>query len=104
MKIKTYKRENMINKISYKLNMNKDESKIILDCVLDSFSELFLADDNTSRIELRNFGVFDIRITKERSNARNPKTKESVIIPKRKKIVFKASKKIRTQLNHKFLN
>ena len=104
MKIKTYKRENMINKISYKLNMNKDESKIILDCVLDSFSELFLADDNTSRIELRNFGVFDVRITKERSNARNPKTKESIIIPKRKKIVFKASKKIRTQLNNKFLN
>ena len=104
MKIKTYKRENMINKISYKLNMNKDESKIILDCVLDSFSELFLADDDTSRIELRNFGVFDVRITKERSNARNPKTKESIIIPKRKKIVFKASKKIRTQLNHKFLN
>jgi len=103
MKIKTYKRENMINKISYKLNMNKDESKIILDCVLDSFSELFLADDNTSRIELRNFGVFDVRITKERSNARNPKTKESVIIPKRKKIVFKASKKIRNQLNHKLL-
>jgi len=104
MKIKTYKRENMVNKISYKLNMNKDESKIILDCVLDSFSELFLADDNTSRIELRNFGVFDVRITKERSNARNPKTKENVIIPKRKKIVFKAGKKIRTQLNHKFLN
>ena len=104
MKIKTYKRENMINKISYKLNMNKNESKIILDCVLDSFSELFLAEDDTSRIELRNFGVFDVRITKERSNARNPKTKESIIIPKRKKIVFKASKKIRTQLNHKFLN
>ena len=35
MKTKTYKRENIINKISYKLNMNKDESKIILDCVLD---------------------------------------------------------------------
>ena len=103
MKIKTYKRENLINKISYKLNMNKDESKIILDCVLDSFSELFLSDNNTSRIELRNFGVFDVRITKERSNARNPKTKESVIIPKRKKIVFKASKKIRNQLNHKLL-
>jgi nucleoid DNA-binding protein len=104
MKIKTYKRENMINKISYKLNMNKYESKIILDCVLDSFSELFLADDNISRIELRNFGVFDVRITKERTNARNPKTKENVTIPKRKKIVFKAGKKIRTQLNYKFLN
>ena len=83
---------------------NLKEAKIIFDCVLDSFSELLLADDNMSRIELRNFGVFDVRITKERTNARNPKTKENVIIPKRKKIVFKASKKIRTQLNHRFLN
>ena len=90
--------------VKKRLYWNKDESKIILDCVLDSFSELFLADDNISRIELRNFGVFDVRITKERTNARNPKTKQNVTIPQRKKIVFKAGKKIRTQLNHKFLN
>ena len=104
MKVKRYKREHMINKISYKLNMNKDESKIILDCVLDSFSELFLADDIASRIELRNFGVFDIRIVNERTNARNPKTKKDVTIPKRKKVVFKAGNKIKTQLNNKFIN
>jgi len=104
MKSKTYKRENLINKISYKLNMNKDESKIILDSVLDSFCELFLADNTESRIELRNFGVFDIRITDERTNARNPRTKENVTIPRRKKIVFKPGKKIKNQLNHKPLN
>ena len=104
MKIKTYKRQSMINKISYKLNMNKNESKIILDSVLESFTELFLVDKSNSRIELRNFGVFDIRITKERTNARNPKTKEKVTIPRRKKVVFKAGKKIRNQLNYKLLN
>ena len=104
MKIKTYKRRSMINKISYKLNMNKNESKIILDSVLESFTELFLVDKSNSRIELRNFGVFDIRITEERTNARNPKTKEKITIPRRKKVVFKAGKKIRNQLNHKFLN
>ena len=84
--------------------MNKEESKIILDCVLSSFSELFLADESESRIELRNFGVFDIKIMKERTNARNPRTKEKVIIPERKKIIFKAGKKIKKQLNHKLLN
>ena len=104
MKIKTYKREHIINKISYKLNMNKNESKIILDCVLDSFGELFLVDDIPSRIELRNFGVFDVRILNKRTNARNPKTKQNVTIPKRKKVFFKAGKKIKTQLNNKFLN
>ena len=101
---KTFKRENLINKISFKLNMNKNESKIILDCVLESLQELFLTNNKTSRIELRNFGVFDIRLTKERSNARNPKTKENVIIPERKKIVFKVGKKIKDKLNPKAIS
>ncbi len=102
MKSKTYNKNDLINQISYKLNMNKDESKIILDCVLDSFLDLFLANGGDSRIELRNFGIFNTILTKERTNARNPKTKESVIIPPMKKIVFKPSKKIKNQLNQTF--
>ena len=54
MKKTTYKRKDLTNKISYKLNMNCDESKIILDCVLDSFNELFLSRTEDMRIELRN--------------------------------------------------
>ena len=53
------------------------------------------------RIELRNFGVFNVYTTKKRFNARNPKTRENVIIPPRKKIVFKASKSLKNQLNNK---
>ena len=47
---------------------------------------------------LANFGVFDVRITNERTNARNPKTKENVTIPRRKKIVFKAGKNIKNEI------
>tara|TARA_B100000579_G_C22842450_1_gene862378 strand:- start:2579 stop:2893 length:315 start_codon:yes stop_codon:yes gene_type:complete len=104
MKVKTYTRNDILDKISFKLNMNKNESKIILDCLLGSFSELLLDDNNLSRIELRDFGVFSTRLTKKRTNARNPRTKENVVIPERKKIVFKAGKKIRNQLNSKQLN
>tara|TARA_Y100000994_G_C15649071_1_gene424603 strand:- start:907 stop:1221 length:315 start_codon:yes stop_codon:yes gene_type:complete len=104
MKVKTYTKNDIIDKISFKLNMNKNESKIILDCLLESFSELFLNDNDLSRVELRNFGVFSTRLTKKRTNARNPKTKENIVIPERKKIVFKAGKKIRNQLNSKQIN
>ena len=58
---------------------------------------------NTSgknRIEIRNFGIFNILLMKERTNARNPKTKESVIIPERKKIVFRPGKKIKEILKN----
>ena len=91
----TYTKKDLINKVGYKLNMNYEESKIITDCVLDSFQEFFTNTSGKNRVEIRNFGIFNILRMKERTNARNPKTKESVVIPERKKIVFKAGKKIK---------
>ena len=75
--------------------MNYEESKIILECVLDAFKDLFTRNNESSRIEIRNFGVFNIFKTKERTNARNPKTNQNVIIPPRKKIVYKPSKTVK---------
>jgi len=92
---KTYTKKDLINRVGYKLNMNYDESKIVTDCVLDSFKEFFTNTTGKNRVEIRNFGIFNVLLTKERTNARNPRTKESVIIPKRKKIVFKPGKKIK---------
>ena len=92
---RTYTKKDLINKVGYKLNMNYEESKIITDCVLDSFQEFFTNTSGKDRVEIRNFGIFNVLLMKERTNARNPKTKESVIIPERKKIVFKAGKKIK---------
>ena len=92
---KTYTKKDLIDKVAYKLNMNYDESKIIIDCVLDSFREIFTNTSGKNRLEIRNFGIFNILLMKERHNARNPRTKESVIIPERKKIVFRPVKKIK---------
>ena len=98
MKKHTYTKKDLIKRLSYKLDMRYDESKIILECVLDSFRDLFFTKSDKIHIEIRNFGVFDITITKKRTNARNPKTLENIIIPARKKIVFKPSKKIKNEL------
>ena len=90
---KTYTKKDLINKIGYKLDMNYDESKIITDCVLDSFQEFFTNTSGKNRLEIRNFGVFNVLLMKERTNARNPRTKESVIIPKRKKLYLNLVKR-----------
>jgi nucleoid DNA-binding protein len=52
-----------------------------LDYVIDS-----LAKGET--IELRNFGVFKVKMRRGRV-ARNPKTGEKVIVPDRKRVIFK---------------
>jgi len=48
---KTYTKKDLIDKVAYKLNMNYDESKIIIDCVLDSFQEIFTNTSGKNRLD-----------------------------------------------------
>ena len=97
----TYTRRDIIRKLSYKLNLNDEESKFLFDNVLTTINDLLTSSKRNVRIELRNFGIFSVYKTKERTNARNPQTRESVTIPPRKRVVFKPSKKMKVLLNKK---
>jgi len=66
--------------------------------ILDSLGELMMEADPEVRIELRDFGVFEVKKTKAKPKARNPKTNETVFIPSRRKTHFKPSKKMRQVL------
>jgi integration host factor subunit beta len=54
--------------------------------------------DPDVRIELRDFGVFEVKRTKARTMARNPRTNEPVFVPSRRKTHFRASKRMREAL------
>ena len=95
MKKKSYSRKDITRRASYKLNMSIDETRIICDCFFEIIQEMLVEQKERIHIEIRNFGVFDVRKNKSRTNALNPRTKERVIIPSRKKITFKPSKKIK---------
>ncbi len=62
--------------------------------VVTSISDLLLQADPEVRIELRDFGVFEVKKTRAKPKARNPKTNETVFIPSRRKTHFKPSKKL----------
>lgn len=66
--------------------------------VIDAMSELMLEADPEVRIELRDFGVFEVKKTKAKPKARNPKTNETVYIPSRRKTHFKPSKRLKNVL------
>ena len=95
----TYTKQDIIRRLSYKLNLDDDESRILFDNVLFTIHDLLISSDKNIRIELRNFGIFSVNKTKERTNARNPKTSEPIIIPPRKKVSFKPGKKLKNILN-----
>ena len=50
-------------------------------------------------VELRGFGTFFTKEINEKYSARNPKTGEKIYVPKKNKVRFKMSKKIRQLIN-----
>ena len=104
MKSLNYTREDIIRKTSDKLNITHDEMKIILDTTLDTMADMLTENRSRIRIELRNFGIFEVKPTRAKPKARNPKTNEEVYVPPRRKIHFKPGKIIRQELQQEWTN
>jgi integration host factor subunit beta len=69
-----------------------------VNAVIVALRELMLEADPEVRVELRDFGVFEVKKTKAKPKARNPKTNETVFIPSRRKTHFKPSKLLKQEL------
>ena len=54
---------------------------------------------NGDRIEIRGFGVFQVKNTKAKPAARNPRTGEVVYVPARRKTHFKPGKLLKEALH-----
>ena len=72
MKAITYTREDIIRRTSEKLNLNHDDTKLAVDSTLETILEMLIENKSNIRIELRNFGVFEVKPTKAKPRARNP--------------------------------
>ena len=80
--------------ISSSTKLSIDVSKKIL----ESFLNIIKKNAKSKKIKLSHFGSFDFKNTPKRIG-RNPKTKESYIIPSMNKLNFKASNKIKKLIN-----
>jgi len=75
--------------IVLKISQNTGIKQVVVrDIVQHTFDTIFEALKNGERIELRNFGVFQVKKRKKRIG-RNPKTGEVVPVPERHTVVFK---------------
>ena len=78
----------MVIEIAKKTNVEQQKVKQIVQLTLDSIVEILSTE---KRIELRNFGVFEVRTRKARK-ARNPRTGAEVMVPSKQVVTFKAGK------------
>ena len=74
----------------------KDASKIV-NVFFDTISEAIARGE---RVELRGFGVFDVKVREARI-ARNPKNGEAVAVPAKKVPFFRMGKDMKDRINKK---
>ncbi len=98
----TFTRKDIEEKLYNKLAGRRLTQKLVVDSVLDSITELLLSAEPVARIELRDFGVFEVKKTRPKPKARNLKTGQFIYVPGRRKIHFKPGKKLRDFLVKEF--
>ena len=81
-------KNDMVIEIAKKTDIEQQKVKQVVQMTLDGIIDV-LAEEG--RIELRNFGVFEVRTRKARK-ARNPRTGDEVMVPSKKVVTFKAGK------------
>ena len=90
-------KKEIVRTISEKLNMTQLKTKDIVQNVFDCIAETLIAE---GRIELRNFGVFEVRKRAAR-RARNPRTGDEVMVKEKYVVAFKTGKAMEDALLEK---
>lgn len=85
------RKQDIVDEIYQQTGLPKKDIQLVVNLFLDSLKRAFLREE---RVELRGFGVFDIKLRKSRVG-RNPKTREVINIPPRKVVTFKPSKLVK---------
>jgi DNA-binding protein HU-beta/integration host factor subunit beta len=90
-------KKEIVRSVSEKLNLTQLQTKEIVQNVFDCLAGTLIEE---KRIELRNFGVFEVR-TRAARNARNPKTGAEVKVKEKQVVVFKSGQALEHALNEK---
>ncbi len=83
-------KKDMVKELAKEMGLTRGQAIEVVQRVFDGITETLL---NEGRIELRNFGIFEVRRRKPRIG-RNPRTGEKVAVPAKLVVVFKAGREM----------
>ncbi|MFH1214261.1 MAG: HU family DNA-binding protein [Candidatus Neomarinimicrobiota bacterium] len=89
MTAKTYTKKDVVRRTAETCDTKLFETAKVVDGVFKVLRGMLSEPDPKIRIEIRNFGVFEVKPTKAKPKARNPRTNEEVYVPARRKTHFK---------------
>jgi len=83
-------KKEIVKQIADRIGLTQLKTKEIVQLTFDAIIDTLIHD---GRIELRNFGVFEVKQRKKRK-ARNPRTGEKVDVPPKNVVTFKPGKEM----------
>ena len=98
MKVRTFTKKDVAIEIANRLEATLVDSLIFTDELFLVLRDMLTDDHEKVRIEIRNFGVLEVKPTKAKPNARNPQTNQEIFVPAHKKTHFKPGKILKQYL------
>ena len=97
--VTTFTKKDIAQRVASARKVNSMEAARWVDDVLTAMRTIMMEADPELRIEVRDFGVFEVKLTKSKPKARNPRTGEIVFVPPRRKTHCKPSKLLKAFLS-----
>ena len=90
--MKTVTKKEVAKRVAKKLGQKIYVTEEYVNASFEALREILSEADPEIRIEIRDFGVFEVKETRPKPKARNPRTGDIIYVPARRKTHFKPGK------------
>jgi len=97
--MKTYIKRDLVDRVGDLTGQRHHEVARTVDALFLALRECMENACPECRVEIRDFGVFEVKTTKPKPQARNPRTNEVVYVPARRKTHFRPGKQLKEALH-----
>ena len=91
----TYTKKDLARRIAVMQNVNLELASRWVESVVTTMRDILMSANPELRIEIREFGVFEVKVTKSKPSARNPQTGQVIFVPPHKKTHFRPGKALK---------
>src|ERR1051325_5814689 len=92
---KTYTKKDLVRKVALAGSENMNVSAKWIERVFVAVREIMMSADPDLRVEIWDFGVFEVKATRSKPKASNPKSGEIIYVPSRGTTPFKPGKRLK---------
>ena len=81
MNTKKYTKKEIVHRVADRLSQPEVKTAEVVTATLDVLREMMSEENDSTKIELRNFGTFSVKQAKAKPPARNLRTNEEIYVP-----------------------